>query len=92
MKTGTVKKRAVDDNGRGVGTHNDNTLLDSRQYEVEFEDGTYDRYQANVIAENIYSQTDDEGRETLLLDEIYGHRRAGTSRYDGRTVPPTNFP
>ena len=47
VKTGTVKKRAVDDNGRGVGTHNDNSLLDSRQYEIEFEDGTYDRYQAN---------------------------------------------
>ena len=81
VKTGTVKKRAVDDNGRGVGTHNDNTLLDSRQYEVEFEDGSYDRYQANVIAENIYSQTDDEGRETLLLDEIYGHRK------DGNAIP-----
>ena len=59
VKTGTVKKRAVDDNGRGVGTHNGNSLLDSRQYEIEFEDGTYDRYQANVIpeAENILPST-----------------------------------
>lgn len=81
IKTGTVKKRAVDDSGKGVGTHSSNTLLDTRQFEVEFDDGTYDKYQANVIAENIYSQTDDEGRETLLLDEIYGHRT------DGNAIP-----
>jgi hypothetical protein len=44
-------------------------------------DGTYEKYQANVIAENIYAQTDDEGRESLLLAEIYGHRK------DGNAIP-----
>jgi len=78
---GKVKKRVTDDRGKGVGNANKNPLLDTREYEVELTDGTYEKYQANVIAENIYAQTDDEGRESLLLAEICGHRK------DGNAIP-----
>ena len=35
-----VKRRAVDINNEPVGVAHNNPLLDSRQYEVEYEDGT----------------------------------------------------
>ncbi len=31
------------------------------------------RYHANVIAENIFAQCDDEGRRHAILDEIIDH-------------------
>ena len=78
---GKVTKRCRDDKGEGIGTASKNVLLDTREYDVELSDGTYEKFQANTIAENIFAQTDDEGRESLLLDEIYGHRK------DGNAIP-----
>jgi len=42
---------------------------------VEFKDGSVAEYTANVIAENIYSQIDSEGRSFAVLQEISGHRK-----------------
>lgn len=81
---GKVTRRSRDDRGKGIGTANKNPLLDTREYDVEYADGTYMKQQANTIAENIFAQTDDEGRESLLLDEIYGHRK------DGNAIPLSN--
>ena len=49
--------------------------MDDREYEIELEDGTTDRIFANKIAENIYSQLDDEGREILKFRDIIDHRK-----------------
>jgi hypothetical protein len=46
-------------------------------YNVEFEDGTLESYAANQIAEAIYAQVDEEGRQYLLIDEIIDHRKLG---------------
>ena len=50
-----------------------------REYEVEFTDGTREKYQANVIAENMYAQVDDEGLQYLLLQEITDHRKGNSA-------------
>ena len=71
----TVKSRATDINGRPIGHAHKNPMMDSREYEVEMEDGTTDRIFANKIAENIYSQMDDEGREILAFKDIIDHRK-----------------
>eukprot|EP00986_Skeletonema_menzelii_P007458 scaffold2934_cov146-Skeletonema_menzelii.AAC.1 len=81
---GKVTKRSRDDRGQGIGKAHKNPLLDTREYNVELADGTFLKYQANTIAENLFAQTDDEGRESLLLDEIYGHRK------DGNAIPRCN--
>ena len=39
------------------------------------EDGMTDRLFANKIAENIYSQLDDKGREMIKFNEIIDHRK-----------------
>jgi hypothetical protein len=51
--------------------------LDTREYEVEFPDGTMDTYSANIVAENLYSQVDTEGKQYQVLSEIIDHRTNG---------------
>ena len=53
--------------------------MDTREYEVELEDGTTDHIFANKIAENIYSQLDDEGQEILAFGDIIDNRKDGTA-------------
>jgi hypothetical protein len=60
-RRGQVVRWKRDHNGRPVGIQNSNPLLDTREYEVEFPDGTTQSYAANVIAKNLYSQVDEEG-------------------------------
>lgn len=69
-----VKKRVVDDDGKPVGVANNNPLLDSRMYEVEFLDGSTETLAANIIAENLLAQVDEHGHRQMLLDEIIDHR------------------
>lgn len=76
---GTVRRRAKDDEGRPIGRRALNPVLDTRQYEVAFPDGSTDTYAANLIAENLYSQVDDEGRHFQLIDEITDHRKDGSA-------------
>lgn len=47
--------------------------MDTRIYEVTFPDGRMEEYSANIIAQNLYSQRDDEGHRYQLLDEIVDH-------------------
>ncbi len=58
-----------------IGHSNANPILDTRLYEVEFPDGSEATYSANVIAENMLSQCDSEGRQYLLLTHIVNHKK-----------------
>ena len=70
----TVKRRAVDVDGKPIGVASNNPLTDSRKYEVEFDDGTSEILSANIIAENILAQVDDDGHKHLVMKEIIDHR------------------
>jgi hypothetical protein len=76
---GTVRRRSKDEDGKPIGKRASNPILDTRQYEVEFLDGSIDTYIANLIAENLYSQVDDKGRQYQLIDEIMDHRKDGST-------------
>lgn len=67
---GQVIARKRDANGSLKGKSNKNPILDTRVYEVQFVDGHTEEYAANVIAESVFAQVDDEGHQHLLLDEI----------------------
>ena len=69
-----VKRRKTNENGNLIGTAPDNPLTDTRVYEVEYLDGTIESLAANVIAENLLSQVDEEGHRQLLMQEIIDHR------------------
>ena len=44
-------------------------------YDVDFSDGEIKEYSANVIAENMYSQVDENGCNTQILDSIVDYRK-----------------
>ena len=88
MIHGRVVKRAKDKEGQPIGKRNDNPLLDSREYEVKMPDGSTGQYTANVIAENIFLQVDEKGRQYALLSEITDHKKdaSALSKDEGYTV------
>ena len=73
-----VTKRLRDANGIPIGTANDNPILDTRLYEVEYADGYKASLAANAIAENMFAQVDDDGHRFVLLDSVVDHRVDGT--------------
>ena len=54
---------------------NENPLLDMRECSVEFKDGISESLSANIIAQNLYSQIDEEGNRHIPLEETIDHRR-----------------
>ena len=75
MVTGKVKGRTIGDHGEGMGRYDDNPMLNSIIYDVEFPDGQVKQYAANILAENMLSQVDPDGHSKLLLEEIIDHRK-----------------
>ena len=62
-----VVSRKRNNDGMLVGTANENSTLDSRVYIVDFGDGDYAEYSANVLMENLYSQVDKQGKQFSML-------------------------
>ena len=71
-----VTKRLKDVNSLPIGLANENPILDTRMYEVEYLDGERMSLAANNIAENLFAQIDDDGNCQVLMDEIIGHKAA----------------
>ena len=72
-----VTKRLKDAKGQPIGTANENPILDTRMYEVEYLDGYKTSLAANTIAENLFAQVDAEGNRHVLFDIIVDHRTDG---------------
>ena len=72
-----VTKRLRDANGNPIGTANDNPILDTRLFEVEYLDGHKAALAANTIAENLFAQIDDDGNRFVLMEAIEDHRTNG---------------
>ena len=71
-----VLRRSIDETGRAVGNWNDNQLLNSMVYKVEFPDGNTKKYAANIIAENVLAQVDPDGSHSSMMEAILDHRRS----------------
>ena len=90
-----VLKRNKDFDGKPIGLANKNPLLDTREYICEYPDGTLDTYHANTIAENIWSQCDNDGNEFMSYKELIDHRKSdkalisdnGFTTIDGVSTP-----
>ena len=79
LRKAKVIGRTTDENGRVIGTYDQNPFLNTTIYNVQFPDGEVKEYAANVIAENLYSQVDDEGHTIHVLDAIVDYRRDGNA-------------
>ena len=66
LKYAKVKRRVVDIDGVPVGVPHNDPLFDTRQYEVEYHDGTTEVVSTNTIVENILSQVDRDGYKQQL--------------------------
>ncbi|KAI2501803.1 Reverse transcriptase (RNA-dependent DNA polymerase) [Fragilaria crotonensis] len=74
-----VTGRKRDSDGNPIGKRHANPMLDTREYEVVFPDGATDVFTANIIAENLYSQVDEEGNSYSIMSEITDHKRDGAA-------------
>jgi hypothetical protein len=70
-----VKNRKRDSAGNPVGQHNDNPILDTRVYDLEFPDGRVEEYAVNMIAENLFEQADQDGWDSGTIDEFLDIRK-----------------
>ena len=76
-----VLRRSVTPEGRVIGNANDNPLLSTLMYDVEFPDGNIKKYAANIIAENVLVNCDSEGFYSSQMSCIVDHK------CDGSAVP-----
>ena len=58
LARGRVTERKRDHEGNVIGRSNANPILDTREYEVKFEDGDVTELTANAIAESMYAMCD----------------------------------
>ena len=54
-------------------------MLDSRMHKVEYYDGSKKDLSANMIAENIFANVDEEFHRHLLLDSIIYVRKSSST-------------
>ena len=70
----TVTGHTVGPSGRPEGEYNEDPALNSLMYDVRFPDGDVKEYSANVIAENLMNQVDEEGFSLTTIESITAHR------------------
>ena len=79
MQMAKVVRRTVDENGKVIGTFDNNPILNSMIYECEFPDGVTKQYAANIIAENILQSVDNQGYSSHALDSIVDCKKDGSA-------------
>ena len=70
-----VTERKRDHEGNAIGRSNADPILDTREYEVKFEDGDVTELTANAIAESMYARYDENVDHILLFDAIVDHKK-----------------
>jgi len=79
MARGRVIGRKRDADGNPTGRANPNSILDTRVYNVEFDDGDVTELTANLIAQAMYTQCDADGNQYMLLSQLVDHRKDNTA-------------
>ena len=77
-KFSRVKKRLKDANERPIVIANENPILDSHMYEVEYNDGHTESLEANLITDDLFTHVHQAGNRFTILDSITGKRAYGT--------------
>ena len=72
---GKVIERKRGPDGTPIGRRNDNPIMDTREYVVQYPDGTEDSLTYAKVVEHIYSQIDAEGNQLHIFSDIVGHRK-----------------
>ena len=67
-----------DNQGLPIGISSDNPIINTRIYEVKYQDGRTAALAANLIDGNLFAQVDEEGNRSVLFDKIVDVRTDGT--------------
>jgi hypothetical protein len=88
VETARVVGRTIGDDGRTIGTYSDNPTMNTVVYDVEFADGVVREYSANLIAQNMIAQCDDDGFSKSLMEGIVDYKKEETalSKSEARVV------
>ena len=65
----------LDEEGNPIRITNSNQLLDTRQYEVEYENRGTEVLLVNILAENILVKVNEYGYKHRILEEIVDYRK-----------------
>ena len=69
----------MDEQGKVIGSPDENPIINTLIYDVEFPDGNIKKYSANVIAENVLVNCDYEGYYSSMMAFILDHKRDGSA-------------
>ena len=72
-----VTKRLKDANELPIGTANQNPILDTRMYEVEYQDGHKASMTENSIVKILFAQVNEEGNRHVPFNYIVNHNMDG---------------
>ena len=86
MVMGKVKGRSLGDDGKVVGSYDDNSILNSIIYDIEFPDRQVKQYSANILAENMLLQVNDNGHNWLMMDAIIDFKKDTNSSPNGGQI------
>ena len=79
LQRGIVKGRSVDLDGVAHGNYNDNPMLNTYAYDVEFPYSQIREYSANIIAENMLTRVDEDGFSKAAIDSIINFNKDATA-------------
>ena len=79
LRNAKIIRRSLDPTGRSVGCYHKNPILNTLVYDVEFPDGEVKENSANVIAENLLSQVDDEVFLLTVFNSILEYTKDGSA-------------
>jgi len=88
MQAAKVIGRSTDGEGNPIGQYDPNPMLNTRVYDVMFPDGAIQQYSANLIAESLYENSDEDGFRYQHVDEILDHQKTkdAVDKSDGYVV------
>ena len=72
------RKRTQHIDSRLVEKH-DNSRLDTRRYNVRMPNSEIREHTANLVAENLFAQCDEDGNYRILFDQIIDHKHDETA-------------
>ena len=90
MREGYITACKRNSDGILIGIENNNPILDTREYKIDFGEGYYSEYTANTIIENLHSQVDDDGSLHTLIKGIVNIRNSDNALPSSRgwiTIP-----
>ena len=77
MARAKVVCRKCNAKGNPIGPANNNTIPNTRQYEVQFADGEVTELTTNAIAKAMYAECDEDGKVNALFDSFVDFRKTG---------------